>query len=165
MPAQPNEVKVISINANHNNGCLHLLLQNSHNTDILIIQEPWFYTVATICSDDNPDRMPQKGLPHNDMWDAHTPKHKPTDMCKVAIYTCKLLKMSHNIKLRTNHRLTSLATMVLNLTDAEGSTLCIINVYHQRPQRGHTLHHLLTHTLDKCTPTLLVGDFNTHDPH
>ena len=164
MSAQPTEVKIVSVNTNHNNGCMHSLLQKSPDTDILIIQEPWFYTVATVRSDEDPEGTPQKGLPHNDMWDAHTPKHKTTDTCKVAIYTHKSLKASYNIKLRTDHCLASLTTMVLDLTDTERSTLRIINVYHKRLPRGHALHHLLTHTLDEMTPTILIGDFNTHDP-
>jgi len=143
---------------------MHSILQTHDDTNILLIQKPWFYTVATIHSDNDPEGTPQKGLPYNNMWDAHTPKHKPTDTCKVTIYTHKTLKMSHKVKLCTNHHLTCLTTMVLDITDAEGSTLHIVNIYHTIPQQGHGLHHLLTHTLDETIPTLLTGDFNTHNP-
>ena len=142
---------------------MHSLLQTHVDIHILLIQEPWFYTVATIHSNNNPEGTPQKGLPHNDRWDAHLPKHTLTDMCKVTIYTHKMLLKTHKVKLHTNHCLANLTTMVLNITNAEGSTLHIINIYHTVPQWGHGLHYLLTHTLDETTPTLLMGDLNTHD--
>ncbi len=55
--------------------------------------------------------------------------------------------------------------MVLDITDTEGSTLHLINIYHAVPQHGHDLHYLISHTLDETVPMLLMGDLNTHDLH
>src|SRR6266851_4381702 len=54
--------------------------------------------------------------------------------------------------------------MVLNVTDTGNMTMRLINTYHAIPARGHDLHYLLTHDLDKMVLTLLIGDFNTHNP-
>ncbi len=143
---------------------MHTLLQKHNDTHILLIQEPWFYIVATVHFDNNPKGTPQKGLLHNDMWDAHLPKHGPNNTCKVTIYMCKSLLKTHSVKLHTNHPLANLTSMVMNITDTNDMTLQIINTYHIMPTWGHSLHYLLSHTLDETTPTLLIRDLNTHDP-
>src|SRR6266851_4893204 len=99
------------------------------------------------------------------MWDAHLPKHAPDDMCKVTIYTRKALLKMHTIKLHTDHPLTSLTLMVMDVMDADDMTLHIINTYHAMPKWGHGLQYLLSHTLDDTIPTLLTSDLNTYDPH
>jgi hypothetical protein len=58
----------------------------------------------------------------------------------------------------------SLNTMVLDVLDNMSITLCIINVYHTQPARGHDLHHILCHEPDDTIPTAVVGDLNTHSP-
>jgi hypothetical protein len=76
---------------------MHALLQQHDNIDILLIQEPWFYTVATICSDTDPEGTQQKGVPLNDKWVAHLPQHTQTNTCKVATYVTKTLNPSIKI--------------------------------------------------------------------
>jgi len=97
------------------------------------------------------------------MWDAHLPKHNPNNMCKVAIYINKVLLKMHTIKLYTDHPLASLTSTVMDVMDANDMTLQIINMYHAVPKQGHSLHYLLSYTLDETIPTLLVSDLNTHD--
>ena len=65
--------------------------------DILLIQEPWTGTIATLRSDTNPEGEPQQGLPLNDMWDMHTLRHKPDEQCKAIAYTRKALHHSYAI--------------------------------------------------------------------
>ena len=55
-------------------------------------------------------------------------------------------------------------TVILDIEDKTSTTIQIINIYHEVPQRGHTLHHLMAHKIDDQTPTLLIGDFNTSSP-
>jgi hypothetical protein len=38
----------MSVNAHHSNNGMHAILQQYEDVDILLIQEPWFYTVATL---------------------------------------------------------------------------------------------------------------------
>jgi hypothetical protein len=141
---------------------MHSLLQQDDDIDILLIQEPWFYTVATIRSDTDPEGTPQKGVPLNDKWVAHLPRHTQSDTCKVAIYVTKAL--SQAIKIRHNHPLATLESMVADVMDDDQVVLRLYNIYHSVPDRGHGLHTLLTHDLDDLTPTAVFGDFNTHSP-
>jgi len=101
---------------------MHALLQK-HDTHILLIQESWFYTVATVHSDTDPEGTPQKGILHNNMWDTHLPKHAPDNMCKVTIYTHKSLLKTHTIKLHTDYPLANLTLMVLDITNMDDMTL------------------------------------------
>ena len=41
-------------------------------------------------------------------------------------------------------------------------SICLINVYHNVPEKGHALHALLDTDIDDTIPTLMFGDFNTH---
>jgi hypothetical protein len=74
------QLKVCSINTQRSNTRIHTILQND-DSDILLIQEPWYKTVATLRSDTNPDGDPVRGAPINPLWDLHTPTLTPTDKC------------------------------------------------------------------------------------
>jgi hypothetical protein len=80
-------LKVMSVNVHRNNNRIHALLQKNDDFHILLIQEPWFGTIATLRSDSNPTGEAQLGAPANSMWDLHTPRYAPTDTCKVVAYT------------------------------------------------------------------------------
>jgi hypothetical protein len=153
-------IKVKSVNAHRSNNCVHSLLQQNDDIHILLIQEPWFYTVATMRSDTNPKGTQQKGPPLNNMWDVHLPRHGPKDTCKVAVYSKKAI--TPRIKLLANHPIANLNTMVLDILDDTTVTLRLINVYHEVPNHSYGLRNLLQHDLDETTPTIVLGDFNTH---
>jgi hypothetical protein len=153
-------LQIKSVNAHRSNNGMHSLLQQDDNIDILLIQEPWFYTVATICSDTDPEGMQQKGIPLNDKWVTHLPQHTQSDTCKVAIYTAKLLNQT--IKIHYDHPLATLESMVADVMDDDQVILQLYNIYHKVPERGHGLCTLLTHDLNDLIPTAVLGDFNTH---
>jgi len=94
---------------------MHAMLQQYDDIDILLIQEPWFYTVATLRSDTDPEGTQQKGVPLNDKWVAHLPRHTPTDTCKVTTYVSKSLNPA--VKIRYDHPLATLESMVLDVLD------------------------------------------------
>jgi hypothetical protein len=155
-------LKVMSVNMHHNNNRIHALLQKNDDVHILLIQEPWFGTIATLRSDTDPAGKAQLGAPTNSMWDLHTPRYAPADTCKVVTYTQKsIVSAICNI---TSHPMASLNTLILNIVDNTSITLHIVNVYHARPATGHDLHHILQHEPDDTIPTALIGDFNTHSP-
>ena len=88
MLAQP--LKVISVNVHRSNDRTHALLQSS-DADLLLIQEPWFRTVATLCSDTDPAGIAQTGAPLNNMWETLTPNLPPNTTCKAIGYARKVL--------------------------------------------------------------------------
>ena len=55
--------------------------------------------------------------------------------------------------------------MVVDILDDNQVVLQIYNIYYAVPDRGHGLCILLTHDLDDLTPTVVMGDFNTHNQH
>jgi hypothetical protein len=129
MAAQP--IKIQSINNQRSNARIHTILQKD-DSDILLIQEPWYKTVATLRSDTNPDGDPIRGAPVNSLWDLHTPTLKPTDECRVLTYTKSSIRsIAQN---RPSHPTACPNIIVTNIDDGATITMRIINVYHQRPQ-------------------------------
>jgi hypothetical protein len=155
------EIKIMSVNAHCSNACMHALLQ-SDDSHILLIQEPWHYTVATLRSNTKPKGTPQKGLPSNNRWTAHLPRLRPNETTKVAIYTKKTLIEGENFRILHQHPLANRNSMVLDIIDDNNTTLHLVNVYHQVPDWGHDLHALLSANIDDLIPTAILGDFNTH---
>jgi hypothetical protein len=68
------------------------------------------------------------------------------------------------VKHVTSHPAANPNTVILDIDDRTSMMMWIINIYHEVPQRGHALHHLMAHEINDQTPTLLIGDFNTHSP-
>ena len=162
-------IRIKSVNANRNNDRMHGILQTDDNDfDIILIQEPWFSTVATLRSDTDPDGTPQLGFPSNNKWLTFSPPHPSDVRPKVCIYTNR---RTIDQTLITNHippaPLLSPNSMVIDLLspiNRDTIQLRIVNVYHDKPTSGHSLAHLFSHTLDDTVPTILLGDFNTHSP-
>ena len=167
MPEHP--IRIKSVNVNRNNDRMHGILQTDDNDfDIILIQEPWFGTVATLRSDTDPDGTPQPGVPSNNKWLTFFPPYPSGVRPKVCIYANRL---TIDQSLVLNHippaPLLSSNSMVIDLlspTNRDTVQLRIINVYHDKPASGHALAHLFSHTLDDIVPTILLGDFNTHSP-
>ena len=148
---------------------MHGFLQTDDSDfDIVLVQEPWFGTVATLRSDTDPDGIPQPGFPTNNKWLTFSPPYPSDVRPKVCIYANRL---TIDQTLVINHippaPLLSPNSMVIDLlspVDRGSVQLRIINVYHDKPMSGHSLAHLFSHTLDDLIPTIILGDFNTHSP-
>jgi endonuclease/exonuclease/phosphatase family metal-dependent hydrolase len=161
MPDNPIWVK--TVNVHWNNSHIHALLQGDNETDILIIQEPWFGTVVTLRFDTDPAGTAQRGTPINNMWNLHLPKHSAETLCATLAYTRKETLPMQNIDNVTTHHAADHKTIILDIKDDDGIQLQLINVYHQVPKTGtYALEHLLNQDLDENTPTIIAGDFNTH---
>ena len=162
-------IRIKSVNVHRNNGRMHGILQNDDQSfDVLLIQEPWFDHITTLRSDTNPDGNPSLGFPANNKWLTLSPPH-PTDVRpKVCTY---INRKTMNQTFIVNHippsPLLSPNSMVIDILspiNRNNVDLHIVNVYHDKPQSGHALHHILSHELDANIPTLFLGDFNTHSP-
>ena len=148
------------MNVHHSNDRVHALLQNDDDYDILLIQEPWFHTVAMLHSDKDPKGHPQLGTPINNKWDLHLPKHNMGKLCKVITYSKKkIASCVHNL---IQHPLSGLSIILLNILEQDIVALQVVNVYHNIPTQGHGLHPLFSYNTDELTPMLFIGDFNTH---
>jgi hypothetical protein len=116
------------------------------DSDILLIQEPWFQTVTTLRSDTNPEGDSQMGAPANNQWDCHVPTLPPNSTCKALTYSRHSLNSI--VKHATSHPAANPNTVVLDIDDGVSTAIRVINVYHEVLQRGHALHHLMAHEID-----------------
>jgi hypothetical protein len=120
--------------------------------------------MATMQSDTDPLGTAQLGAPINNMWEPSIPKVTPTTTCKAIGYAQKSLTRSGAIQNNMTHPLATLNSLVVDVTTQDAITMQIINIYHAVPLTGHNLCFLFSHELDELTPTILIGDFNTHSP-
>ncbi len=150
------------MNAHRSSEHTHTLLQTDDSFDILLIQEPWVSPVATLRSDTDPEGSAQTGATFNNKWDAHLPNHRITKDVKAIAYSRRGLGDAHVIVNNTAHPLSTPTSIILDIMEGQEILLRIVNVYHTVNKGCHTLQHLFDHRLDDLTPTLLIGDFNTH---
>ena len=162
-------IRIKSVNVHRKNGRIHGILQNDDDTlDIILIQEPWFDSIATLRSDTDPNGNTQMGFPANNKWITLSPPHPTNIRPKVCAY---INRRTMNPTYIINHippsPLLSPNSMVFDIlspTDRNHVDLRIVNVYHDKPTSGHALSHIFSHELDANIPTLFLGDFNTHSP-
>jgi len=144
------------------------MLQTDDNFDLLLIQELWVSTVATLQSDTDPDGTPQLGATLNNKWDTHLPRHSPSDTVKALAYSRRALGDSHIVTNNTSHPLSSPNSVVIDVMEHGEILMRLVNVYHAIGHDSHALRHtlqyLFNHPLNERVPTLLLGDFNTHSP-
>jgi hypothetical protein len=152
------------VNVHCSNNCLYALLQTRDDLDLILIQEPWFRTVATMRSDTDPLGTAQLGAPINNMWEPLIPKVTLTMTCKAVGYARKSLTCSGTIWNNTTHPLATPNSLVINVTTQDAITMWIINICHAIPLTGHNLRFLFSYELDELTPTILIRDFNMHSP-
>jgi hypothetical protein len=122
------QIKIRSINTRRSNTRIHTILQ-TNDSDILLFQEPWYKTIATLRSDTNPEGDPTQGAPINPLWDLHLPALKPTDKCCALTYTKSSIHSL--VQNRTSHLTSNPNTVVTDIDDGTTITMHIINVYHQ----------------------------------
>ncbi len=143
------------------------MLQKDSNVQILLLQEPWFGTVATTRSDTDPKGHAQRGPPANPTWEMFLPQLTYADTCKAMAYVHKDLVDNHTVVHHPNHPLTTLHSVILDIfkdpTLDDMPSLQVVNVYYP-PAQDHTLGLIFHHHINNTTLTLLIGNFNTHTP-
>ena len=78
-------IQIMSVNVRWRNVVLHGLLQHSPS-DIILVQEPWFGRINTLCDDSDPDGVEVQGTVANNQWECILPQYSSSDICKVAVY-------------------------------------------------------------------------------
>ena len=155
-------IQIMSVNVRWRSVVQHGLLQSSL-CDILLIQEPWFGRINVSRTDDDPDGVEVRGTTANNMWECFLPPFLPHETCKVAIYIRSDLARRAFVRCRDD-LLSSLSSMILDISFYNDDTIQLVNVYHHVPPKGHALTHILSLELDPVVPTLVAGNFNTHGP-
>ena len=167
-------IRVKSVNVQMSNDRITTFLQRNKHFNVLMIQEPWMGTVATLRSDTDPVGVAQQGAPFNSMWDLHLPRHTPDQRCRAITYTRKSLSGWYSVRNQLTHPLAHPDTTVIDIMDGEDPLIRLINVYNPPipspfpPTLSHktwareNLKQFTTHELDSSVPTVIAGDFNTH---
>jgi hypothetical protein len=159
-------IRIKSVNVHRNSERTYGMLEtNDAHYDILLLQEPAFYTIATLRSDSDPDGNPLPGFPVNSKWILLSPPYDGDTRPKVCAYiNAGTIHHTRVINHIPPNPLTTPNSMVIDLLRSDHSTvsLRLVNVYHDKPDTGHSLHHLFDHDIADLTPTVLLGDFNTH---
>ena len=133
------QLRVKSVNAHHGSDWVHALLQTNNNFDILLLQEPWVNTVATLRSDTDPAGTPQTGATLNNKWDVHLLRHNPSDTIKALAYSRKSLRDSHIVTNNTSHPLSTPNSIVIDVLEQGEILMRLVNVYHAVGHDGHAL--------------------------
>src|SRR5579863_1147055 len=156
-------LRISLVNMGCRNEAFHVLLQNS-KSDILLIQEPWYGQVNTLCSDTDPEGVPVLDTVFNNRWFCFLPLHALTEHCKVAIFIRSHLTSPLHCLNMVDHPCTSPSSMVLRIT-LDGHEIFLLNFYHDVPDSGHRLRSLFSFSPPSVvSPFFVMGDFNTHSP-
>ncbi len=152
-----------SINARRGPEHMASLLHSS-TADFLLVQEPWWGCIGTTHSDNDPDGVPTLGLTSGaDLWNPFLPKLSDGEVPKVALYV-KRAVTAHACVLNDTTHPAAWATCLILTVQSGDDMLQVMNYYHQMDDHRPTVSLLTSHSFDALTPTILVGDFNTHSP-
>ena len=147
------------------NAMTHALLHSSPMDHLILIQEPWFDRIGTVRKDTAKDSVDVLGGVASPGWETHYPAIPDVGVAKVMAYTCKRSWEHTNspalFSATTRRDLcTHPCIMIIDLS-FDDRTWRIVNFYNDVRDRS-VLDTLLALNLDPLTPTLVVGDFNTH---
>ena len=166
-------VRLLWVNARRSNPRLHAILNSNKHTDLILVQEPWFNKIGTMCSDFEPEGTDTFSTVSNPLWDIIYPKYNPGERCKVVAYwriSSTSFTVTNRLDLSSNYH-----TLAIDVhTDAE--TFRVYNIYHDahtndagndtdravRETRIRSLEHITSLEIDPLMPTVIGGDFNMH---
>jgi len=156
---------ISSVNMRKCNAVTHAMLNHASHAHLLLIQEPWYDWIGTARQDNAREGIDVLGGVASPVWNIHYPSTNKGQRPKVMAYSCKTINANSSKQLPF-----SVVTcpdicahpciQILNIIHV-GEEWRVINVYHNtRDMSG--LDALMTLDLDPFTPTLIMGDFNTH---
>src|SRR6266849_4837600 len=163
MSAHPS-IRIASVNMRKRNAVTHALLNCNNNAHLILIQEPWFDRIGTARKDNAREGIDTLGGVASPKWELNYPSHTDGQQPKVMAYARKPIPRStvphFTVVLRLD--VSSHPTLqVLDIVFDNQETWQVINFYHDI-RDDTSLQALLSLEVDALTPTLIVGDFNTH---
>jgi len=165
MAVQP-IISIALVNMHRRNAATHVLLNSDEHTNLFLIQEPWFDTIGTARLDSACQGVDILGGVASPGWEVLYPAIPKGGQAKVMAYARKQAPTPHNkTPFTTIPHLDISAHPCLQVLDVvlDTGTWHIINFYCDVKDKS-SLQALLTLDIDAATPTLVVGDFNTHSP-
>ena len=163
MPAhQP--IRIASVNMRKRNAATHALLNSDKETNLLLIQEPWFNKIGTARQDNARLGVDVLGGVASPEWELIYPGLTEGQRPKVMAYARK--NSAHDPD--TPHftmvpRVDICSHPTIQVLDVilDDEQWQVINFYHD-VRDNTSLQALLALEINATTPTLLIGDFNLH---
>ena len=163
MPAQQ-PICIASVNMRKRNAVTHALLNSDKDTNLLLIQEPWFSKIGTARQDNTKQGVDIQGGVTAPKWELIYPSLTEGQCPKVMAYARKNSAMDFDTPQFTavprfdicKHPTLQVLDIIL---DEEHWR--VINFYHD-VRDNTSLQALLALDIDPTIPTLLIGDFNLH---
>ena len=159
-------IQLAAVNMHKCNAITHALLNTSTNIHILLIQEPWYDTIGTARKDSSKEGVDVLGGVSSPGWDILYPGISGTQQPKMMAYMRKPDRSKRNQPCFTIGPWSDICThpcvQVLDVW-IKNENWQVINFYHD-VQDKTALPALLGLNIDATTPTLVIGDFNTHSP-
>ena len=164
--AVPCSIVIASVNMHKRNTVTHALLNSDNNTNIFLLQEPWFDTIGTACKDTACQGVDMLGGIASHNWEVIYPNIPTGAWPNVMAYNQQRASSPHNHPHFTLAPCLNVSShpclQVLNVIFNEDSWW-LVNFYHDI-RDGSSLKALLSLDLNMVIPTMVIGDFNTHSP-
>ena len=163
MPAQQ-PIRIASVNMRKRNAVTHALLNSDKDTNLLLIQEPWFSKIGTARQDNAKQGVDIQGGVTAPKWELIYPSLTEGQRPKVMAYARKNSAMDFDAPQFTAvPRLDICKHPTLQVLDIilDEEHWRVINFYHD-VRDNTSLQALLALDIDPTIPTLLIGDFNLH---
>jgi len=147
------------------NASTHALLNYALHTHLFLIQEPWYDRIGTARNNKACNGVDVLGGVASPAWEIHYPTTKLGQKPKVMDYFCKTANRNSDESLPCSiisqpDLCSHPCIQVLDVIHVR-EEWHIINFYHNIRDQS-SLTTLLELNLDPLTPTLVIGDFNTH---
>ena len=158
---------IASVNMRKRNAVTHALLNSNNNAHLILIQEPWFDKIGTARKDGTREGVDVLGGAACKKWELIYPGHTEGQTPKVMAYARKPTQLPTKVpRFTVVPRLDVCSHPTLQVLDIvfdDEETWRVINFYHD-VRDNTSLQALLALDIDALTPTLIIGDFNTHSP-
>jgi len=165
MAVQP-PIIIASVNMRRRNAATHALLNSDSCTNLFLIQESWFDTIGTARKDTARQGVDVLGGVASPGWEIIYPSISEGHRPKVMAYACRwAMNPWFDPPFTIVPRLDISTHPCLQILDVvfDGELWCVVNFYHD-VRDNSSLQVLTFLDIDATTPTLVVGDFNTHSP-
>jgi Endonuclease-reverse transcriptase len=153
-----------SVNMHKRNAVTHALLNSDAHTNLFLLQEPWFDTISTARNDNARQGIDILGGVASPGWEILYPVIPKDQRPKVMAYARKWAPNTQTelpFTVVPRHDVsTHPCVQVLDIV-FDTITWRVINFYHD-VQDNTCLRALTSLNIEVLTPTLVVGDFNTH---
>jgi hypothetical protein len=167
MAGLPSPIAIASVNMRKRNAVVHALLNSADDIHLLLIREPWFDTIGTARKDTERQGIDVLGGAVSPGWEILYPGFREGQRPKVMAYAKK--------QSLDDHQHTPFFTVVPRSDIASHPCLQVLDTILDSEQRraydfyhdtrdNSSLNALLAADISATTPTLVMGDFNTHSP-